>query len=72
MRAIPHFRPQTAFQTFGVDHFRTRASATRLLQVYDAQQGGRAEEAAELRADPRVNTTQSSVLGAPYFRLIQE
>lgn len=44
-----------ATQTFGVDHPRTRASVMRLLQVYDAQQGGRAEEAAELRADPRVN-----------------
>eukprot|EP00903_Cladosiphon_okamuranus_P012671 g11851.t1 len=39
--------------TFGVDHPRARASAKRLLQVYDAQQGGRTEEAAELRADPQ-------------------
>lgn len=27
----------------------------RLLQVYEAQQGGRKEEAAELRADPQVD-----------------
>lgn len=30
----------------------------RLLQVYDAQQGGRQEEAAELRADPKVSKAQ--------------
>lgn len=49
-----------AVQAFGVDHPRARASAMRLLQVYDAQQGGREEEAAELRADPQVLLTARS------------
>lgn len=44
----------TKNKTFGVDHPQTRASAKRLVQIYDAQQGGRKEEAAELRADPQV------------------
>ncbi|CAM9469568.1 unnamed protein product, partial [Scytosiphon promiscuus] len=42
-------------EAFGVDHPRARASALRLLQVYDAQQGGREEEAKELRADPQAH-----------------
>lgn len=41
-------------QTFGIDHPQARASAVRLMHVYQAQQGGRQEEAAELLADPQV------------------
>lgn len=53
----------------------------RLLQVYDAQQGGRAEEAAELRADPQVLSkfaltvdirSAPSVVLVLYFRLSWE
>lgn len=44
-------------QTFGVDHPKARASGMLLLQVYDAQNGGREDEAKELRADPHVSAT---------------
>lgn len=48
-------------QTFGIDHPQARASAVRLMHVYQAQQGGRQEEAAELLADPQVrNVIQGS------------
>ena len=52
-RALSLSRPN--LQAFGVDSPQARASAVRLLQVYEAQQGGREEEAAELRADPQVS-----------------
>jgi hypothetical protein len=38
---------------FGADSFKTRQSREHLLQVYNAQQGSRAAEAAELLSDPR-------------------
>jgi hypothetical protein len=38
---------------FGTDSFKTRQSREHLLQVYNAQQGSRAAEAAELLSDPR-------------------
>lgn len=50
-----HKKKKKNDQAFGVDSPQARASAMRLLQVYDAQQGGREEEAAELRADPQVS-----------------
>lgn len=58
IKRLFHSRRFVKMQAFGVDHPQAKASALRLLQVYDAQQGGRQEEAAELRANPKVRVVQ--------------
>ncbi|CAM9572532.1 unnamed protein product, partial [Ectocarpus sp. 8 AP-2014] len=57
--------------TFGVDHPKARASGMLLLQVYDAQNGGREDEAKELRADPHTHLRTVNLRIAELERAIE-